>query len=739
MTAASPQTRRIIRLVLGSARTAMFGFAALAIGTGAPEPVRSVELRFGSELDDKNVESVLAGLAVLPRGCRLVFDTVSDNFGVRHFVHGTKYALDALSSRLRGVLPSVRVEPCEHPDDLQPMFSARLEGSRRHMLLRDSKAAHSVSALLATLTEPLGKNERMLLRVVLQSTKTPRLPAKDTQPLLARNRVMPRHRARLQSKYDGPVLATEVLVFAQSNNAHRARSLVNRVLHDLRTCQGEVGHLGARPVGGRTIELSHRSWLVRRQVLSPAELTSLIGWPIGAPSLSGLKLGVGPMLPAPRDLPRAGRLFGASNAPHTADQPLAQPIEGALQHTVIVGPTGSGKSTLVSNLIRQDIHEGRGCLVLDVKGDLIDEILGQIPPHRHGDVILLDPSSKLDQPGLRLFPPGGSDVELSADLVLATLQELFSDSWGVRSSQFFRLGLVTLGAYRQSNLTDLPRLFSDRVFRAKVLSHVGDRYVLAAWQRFDALSNADQAQQLASPMTKLEQLIGRRSLRSVLGQEEPKLHFGEVLARGRIVLVRLSPGQIGAPATRLLAALIMWQFFSAIEARSELAAGKRTPYLAYIDEVAALGSLPLPLEGLLERARGLGVGLTLSPQALSQLSRPLQATVLANVGTFVSFRQTSNQEANSAASALPGIDPAQLAYLDRYEVAMRLSLGPGATTPVMTGATAAPADQKTDADELRKTAAKNWGGKVDEEAVTAASNESAPYESVGSNRRRRTF
>ncbi|MGH2905906.1 MAG: type IV secretory system conjugative DNA transfer family protein [Solirubrobacterales bacterium] len=687
----------------------------LAIGSQESPSVESLELRFGPDLNEKHVEAVLTGIAALPRGVKLTFDCVSDEFGVRHFAHGSKRAIEMLSSRLRGVVPSVRLDPTSSCEEFTPTSAARVTSTHRHLLFKEATGVQTVAALLAALTEPLDGGERLLLRVTVQATPAPRLPADGSRPFLERNRVPKRHVSRLQSKYDGPLLATQSLVAAKSHSVRRSDAHLRRVVEALRACRGELGRLGGKRTSTRAAQRTHRELFPRWQALSPVEVTSLLGWPVGAPDISGVRIGAGPTLPVPRSLPSDGRQFGSSTAPQTVERPIVQPIEGSLQHSIIVGGTGSGKTTLVSGLIRQDMTEGRGCLVVDLKGDLIDDLLEQIPADRKNDVVLLDPSSKLDQPGLRLFPPGQVDVDLSADVVLSTLQEVFSESsWGVRSSQYFRLGLVTLGSYEHGTLTDLPRLFHDRQFRANVIAHVTDKYVLAAWQRFESLSSAEQLQQLASPMTKLEQLVGRRSLRSVLGQPQPKLHFGEALARNRIVFVRLSPGQLGAPATRLLAGIVMWQFFSAVEARSELPPKRRTPFLAYVDEVAALGALPLPLEGLLERARGLGVGVTLSPQAISQLPKPLQAAALANVGTFLSFRQSSMQEAKTAASVLPGVEAGQLAHLERFEFAARLSLGPGAVSPVVTGRSTPLPPPVSDADEIRGTAAKNWGGRADE-------------------------
>jgi hypothetical protein len=258
----------------------------------------------------------------------------------------------------------------------------------------------------------------------------------------------------------------------------------------------------------------------------------------------------------------------------------------------------------------------------------------------------------------------------------------------------------------------LPAVFTDRALRQRLLRRMSDPLLLASWQRFEALSAADQATQLAAPLRKIEELVGRGRLRVVLGQVSPRLNFAEVLARGRIVLVRLPSGLLGAGG-QLLASLLLWQFFTAVEARSALPAAKRRPFFAYVDEVGALGGLPLPLDGLLERARGHGVGLTIAPQSLSQLSPTLRSALLANVGSLVAFRLAAD-EAKAVARELPELTGEQLQHLERFEVAVRLSRGPGDVTPTMTGRTLPPSARHSDAAAIRALSGERWGATLDQ-------------------------
>jgi hypothetical protein len=100
------------------------------------------------------------------------------------------------------------------------------------------------------------------------------------------------------------------------------------------------------------------------------------------------------------------------------------------RHIHCIGASGTGKSTLLFNLIRQDIESGQGIAVLDPHGDLIERILGIIPETRTRDVILLDPSDEEYSIGFNILS-AHSDLEktlLASDLV--SVFERLSTSWG---------------------------------------------------------------------------------------------------------------------------------------------------------------------------------------------------------------------------------------------------------------------------------------------------------------------
>jgi Helicase HerA, central domain len=693
------------------------------------EPLVWREFHLPAELPAEPVMALLRHVAAVRQG-PVVFIVSAKAGRLRFLLGSSKRIMQSIEAAAGGLLPELRVEPAE-PVKLRAADGHILGGATvgwrgPWSLLRQREPELSAAGLLGAISS-VARGERLQLTLRLWPVERVNRPV----PASERGSVPPspwflrpwwpaepprEEVPAIRAKFSGLLTRSEIVVTAEAVGGERAMQLTQRVVAALRTAGGSRGVLRWRSVRGSRLERllgrRHRPWPWEvSTLLSPEELTGLIGLPVEAPAIAGIRYGTGPRVMAPAWLPTRGRVFAESTWPAQAGRRLAQPIRGGLQHTAVVGPTGSGKSTLVARLVEQDMRSGRGALVVDLKGDLISELLGRVPADRLPDVIVLEPARQAPQPGLRLFPPGG-DPELTADLLLGTLRELFANSWGVRSSQYLGLGLRTLAALPAAALVELPWLFGDRRLRAQALKRARDPWLSAAWERFDSLSAGDQATQLAPPLNKLEELVGRRRLRAVLGQSQPRLDFREVLARRRIVLVSLPPGLLGGPATRLLSALVLWQFFQAVEGRAALPPSKRTPFMAYVDEVAVLAALPLPLPGLLERARGHGVGLTLAPQALSQLSQPVRASLVANVGSLVAFQQVGEEEATVLSKALPGVSAVQLQHLGPFEVAMRLSLAPGRVTSTMTGRTLPLGPGCSDPEAVRRASAERYGQAV---------------------------
>jgi hypothetical protein len=716
----------MVVVLLAGAMMALGGALVSLVADRPDKALESVELRFPPDVSESAVWGVLGSISGLPTSTRVVLETVGTGDGIRHYLRADRATLDVLRSHLRGLLPGVRLEPIEPSEPPAWRIAARVRWGGRHPLLLNDRGGETAAALLGALSG-LGADETVMVRWTLRPARGPYLSERQSrsqarnQGLLTRllpdQGIDPSHVAALRSKYGGPVLRARAMVAVAAGSEGRSVSLLTRATAVFRARSG----LRGRPLvrfcrSGEVRRFVERVALGGGSLYSPAELLGLVAWPIEGPRVPGLVLGTAPqLLPAARIPTRGGLTLANATWPGMEARPLVQPLVGALSHTVVAGPTGVGKSSMMAGVAAAHLAAGRGLLLLDGKGDLAEQVLGMVPESRRDDVIVLSPGQGGSVPGLRVF--SGSDPDVSGDLILGVLRAIFIDSWGVYSDKWLRAALVTLAHDRTATLGDLPFLFASDAYRLRLVGRLRDPILKATWAEFEALTPEARAHQLGSPLGKVNELLGRKSIRSVVAQSEPKWDMREALARGKVVIVSLSPGVIGAPASRLLAALVMHELALSIQARARIPAGKRRPFYVLVDEPRVFTDIDLPLDSLFELARGLGVGLTLSAQSLTQLPDDLARAALTNSATLVAFRQNYD-DARLLARELPGVTPEQLQALGRFEVAARIGLGPGDVSPPVTGRTLPPPQPISDPDKVRKESAERYGR--DPEEVDAA-------------------
>ncbi len=675
-----------------------------------------VELRFPPDVSEAAVWGVLGSMAGLPLRSQLMLQVVGDADGIRHYLRAERGTIEIVRAHLRGLLPGVRLEPVESDEPVAWQLSARVRWSGSHPLLRSDRHSETAAALLGALSG-LRAGERVLVRWTLRPARGPYLSERSAQVrgdgllmrLLSEQPIDASQLRALRSKYAGPILTGWAVIAVTARGEALPTNLMIRVVAVLRARTGLRGHPIVRYCrSGRVQQFVERVPLRSGSRFSPTEILGLLAWPLEGPRVPGLVLAVAPQLmPSPRIPRTGGRVWASATWPGMEGRPLVQPVVGGLSHALIVGPSGTGKSVLTASLIAQDIAAGRGCLVLDGKGDLCEEVLRLVGEARRKDVIVLEPGRRGPVPGLRVFG-GGGDPELSGDLILGVLRSIFIDSWGVRSDKWLRAGLVTLAHDRTATLGDLPFVFASDRLRQRLTGQLKDPMLKATWAEFEALSPEARAHQLGSPLQKINELVGRRVVRSVVSQPEPKWDMHEVLREGQVAIISLSPGLIGSPASRLLAALIVHELMLSVQARARVPADKRRAFFAYVDEPGVFEDIDVPLDSLFELARGLGVGLTLSTQSVTQLPTELASSALTNAATLAAFRQNAD-EARLLSKELPGVGADELQALGRFEIVARIGLGPGDVSPPVTGRTLPPPESISDPDEVRRESAARYG------------------------------
>lgn len=307
-------------------------------------------------------------------------------------------------------------------------------------------------------------------------------------------------------------------------------------------------------------------------------------------------------------------------------------------HFYAIGRTGTGKSTMLANMIAQDLVAGRGLAVIDPHGDLAQQALSYVPRRRKNDLVYFNPAD-LDYPiGLNVVEP---DPHIERHLVAANLMSVFhkvwKDSWGPRMSYLLHNAILALLENPGSTMLGIVRLLSDERFRSRVVGRVSDPVVRHYWEReFAAIPDRLLPEVISPVQNKVGAYLVNRPLRNILGQSRTTIRFHELIAGQKIFIANLAKGRIGEEAANLIGSLLVTKLQLAAFARANLPEQERTDFYLYVDEFHNFTTESFA--DILSEARKYHLNLILANQYLEQISAPVRSAVLANAGTLVLFR-----------------------------------------------------------------------------------------------------
>lgn len=337
-----------------------------------------------------------------------------------------------------------------------------------------------------------------------------------------------------------------------------------------------------------------------------------------------------------------------------------------LRHTHIIGATGVGKSTLIANMVLEDMALGNGCTLFDPHGDIVEDILLRVPEHRKEDVILIDPSD-LDFPvGFNLLG-ASSDVEkivLGSDMVSSFRRH--ATAWGDNMSAVLSNAINTfLESSRNGTLIELKRFLLEDGFRNEFLASVDDPSIHYYWNH----EYATVRKGIAPLLTRIDTFLRPKIIRYMLSQTDG-VDFSHCIERKKIVLIKLSQGLIGEENSFLLGSIFLSKFNQVALGRQSLPKSQRYPYYVYLDEFQNF--MTPSITGMLSGARKYGIGLILAHQELAQIddAKTLNS-IISNPYVRICFRLGDN-DAKRLESGFSYFDRSDLQSLGIGQAIMRI-------------------------------------------------------------------
>ncbi|MBI3816460.1 type IV secretion system DNA-binding domain-containing protein [Candidatus Peregrinibacteria bacterium] len=502
----------------------------------------------------------------------------------------------------------------------------------------------------------------------------------------------------IDEKANNPGFHAVIRLVTSAQTAHRAELLLDTVLAAFTQFSEVRGNhferhprfLSRRNLIRRFIRRCPRRTLMQwirypRMLLGTAELASFFHLPnIKYNRAETIKWQNFKIAPAPKNIPEDG-LFLGINAFRGEKKKIFIKNDDRFRHFYIIGQTGTGKSSIIQIMARQDFHRGRGLCVVDPHGSLIEDLIASIPRSRADDVIYFNPADTERPLGLNLLEgktPEERDL-IALDAMNMMVKMFGEEIFGPRIQDYFRNGCLTLMEDEEEGgaITDLVRLFTDDEWQKYKVAKVKNPIVRSFWEKQMASTGQREKQEMIPYFAaKFGQFTTNTLIRNIVGQTKSAFDIAEIMQSGKILLMNLSKGLIGDINSQLLGLIVVNKIQVAAMRRQRLDASARKDFFLYIDEFQNF--VTPSIESILSEARKYRLGLILAHQYIDQLEKEskiagnvsLKGAVFGNIGTML-FYKIGPQDAEVCAKEMaPVFSEQDLVNMDAFKAAMKLSI-----------------------------------------------------------------
>lgn len=377
-------------------------------------------------------------------------------------------------------------------------------------------------------------------------------------------------------------------------------------------------------------------------IFSTDELASLFHFPnktVETPHIEWLKAKTAPV---DASVPRDGGTFIGYAYHRGVKRPVCVRNADRMRHFYIIGKTGTGKSELLIEMIRQDIQDGKGVCVIDPHGDLIDDTLRFIPPERAEDIIHFDPSDT-DRPiGLNLLE---ADTEEQKHFITGAIINLMYKLYdpqrtgiiGPRFEHAVRNAMLTIMCEPGATFIEIVRIMTDQKFVQELLPKVKDPIIRRYWtDQIAQTSDFHKSEVLDYIVSKFGRFVTNTMMRNIIGQSQSAFDFRKIMDNGNIVLINLSKGKLGEENSTFLGLLIVPKILAAAMSRVDVPQDQRREFYLYVDEFQNFATPDFAV--ILSEARKYKLALTVANQFIGQMDEEVKNAVFGNVGTIMNLR-----------------------------------------------------------------------------------------------------
>jgi len=311
------------------------------------------------------------------------------------------------------------------------------------------------------------------------------------------------------------------------------------------------------------------------------------------------------------------------------------------KHVYVIGKTGMGKSTLLENMAIQDIQGGNGIVFVDPHGGTADKLLEYVPKERIDDVLYFAPFDMEYPVSFNVMEDVGPNKRhLVVNGLMSVFEKIWEDAWSARMAYILQNTLLALLEYPGATLLMVNRMYTDKVFRNKVVDNVTDVSVRSFWVD-EYAKYTDRYSQEATPaiQNKIGQFAGNPLIRNIIGQAKSSFNLREIMDQKKIMIVNLSKGRVGEGNARLLGSMLITKIYLAAMSRADESAStlaKLPQFYLFVDEFQSFADKSFA--DILSEARKYKLNLIMAHQYIEQMEEEVREAVFGNVGTMIAFR-----------------------------------------------------------------------------------------------------
>ncbi len=497
----------------------------------------------------------------------------------------------------------------------------------------------------------------------------------------------------LESKMAKPIFQVNVRVVTSAATAFQANDILDGLLAGFSQFgapkKNEFKIVKPKNIKNLVYNFSFRSFETSQTLfLNSEEIASFYHLPTSTTEAPRVKWLKSKEASPPVNLPASGVLLGQSSF-RGEYQPVYITDEDRRRHVYIIGQTGTGKSTLMTNMIIGDIKAGKGVAMIDPHGDLVEEVLACVPANRLEDVIYFDPADLMRPLGLNMLDYNFARPE-EKTFIVNEMQSIFNklftaETMGPMFEQYMRNALLLLMedmSNEPATLIEVPRIFTDSEYRRRKLSRIHNPVVIDFWEKEATKAGGEASLANMTPYitSKFNNFISNDYMRPIIGQAKSAFNFRQVMDEGKILLINLSKGRIGDINAGLLGMVFTGKILMAALSRVDIPdANQRRDFNLYIDEFQNFTTDSIAT--ILSEARKYRLSLTMAHQFIAQLTEKIRDAVFGNVGSQVVFRVGVQDAEFLVKQFEPTFDRSDLINIDNFNAYVKVLINGETSKP----------------------------------------------------------